>query len=171
MPEFAELSIAGLTRVLEDFTRMHIRLPAERRLSFTTLSVLHTLAGDGPKRLTELAGSEQVTQSAITQMVTKLEREGLVERHPDPSDGRAVLVRVTAAGAAIVDGRRAERMARLAELADLLTEAEREAIAAALPALARMVELHSSAIGGPPIERGAGEDDSGTDTPRDSTRR
>ncbi|OPG02539.1 MarR family winged helix-turn-helix transcriptional regulator [Microbispora sp. GKU 823] len=164
MPENAALSIARLTRVLEDFTRMHIRLPAERRLSFTTLSVLHTLAGDGPKRLTELAGSEQVTQSAITQMVTKLEREGLVERHPDPSDGRAVLVHVTAAGAAIVDGRRAERMARLSELADLLTEAERAAIAAALPALARMVELHS----GPGTAPGT---DPGADTPRDSARR
>ncbi|GIH60507.1 MarR family winged helix-turn-helix transcriptional regulator [Microbispora siamensis] len=164
MPENAALSIARLTRVLEDFTRMHIRLPAERRLSFTTLSVLHTLAGDGPKRLTELAGSEQVTQSAITQMVTKLEREGLVERHPDPSDGRAVLVHVTAAGAAIVDGRRAERMARLSELADLLTEAERAAIAAALPALARMVDLHS-------VPGTAPGTDPGADTPRDSARR
>ncbi|WP_432864145.1 MarR family winged helix-turn-helix transcriptional regulator [Microbispora rosea] len=171
MPEIGELSIAALTRVLEDFTRMHIRLPAGRRLSFTTLSVLHTLAGDGPKRLTELAGSEQVTQSAITQMVTKLEREGLVERHPDPSDGRAVLVQVTAAGAAIVDGRRAERVARLTDLAGRLTEPERTAIALALPALARMVELHSAAIGDPPIERGDGEGDSGMDTPRDSARR
>lgn len=171
MPEVSELSIAALTRVLEDFTRMHIRLPAGRRLSFTTLSVLHTLAGDGPKRLTELAGSEQVTQSAITQMVTKLEREGLVERHPDPSDGRAVLVQVTAAGAAIVDGRRAERVARLTDLADRLTEPERAAIALALPALARMVELHSAAIGDPPIKRGDGEGDSGMDTPRDSARR
>ncbi len=40
-------------------------------------------------------------------MVTKPERVGLVERHPDPFP-----VRATAAGAAIVDGRRAERMAR-----------------------------------------------------------
>lgn len=39
-------------------------------------------------------------------MVTKPERVGLVERHPDPFP-----VRATAAGAAIVDGRRAERMA------------------------------------------------------------
>ncbi|WP_433211574.1 MarR family winged helix-turn-helix transcriptional regulator [Microtetraspora malaysiensis] len=170
MSEFAELRITDLTHVLEDFTRMHIRLPSERRLSFTTLSVLHTLAGSGPKRLTELAGNEQVTQSAITQIVTKLEREGLVERHPDPSDGRAVLVHVTAAGAAIVDGRRAERIARLSELADRLTPAERASIADALPALARMVELHG---------RPAGEHDaaapeaagSGTDTPRASTRR
>ncbi|MEU8195666.1 MarR family transcriptional regulator [Microbispora amethystogenes] len=162
MPDLPELSVAELTHVLEDFTRMHIRLPAERRLSFTTLSVLHTLAGGGPKRLTDLAAGEQVTQSAITQMVTKLEREGLVERRPDPSDGRAVLVRVTAAGAAIVEGRRSERTARLADLAARLAPGERAAIAAALPALARMVELHRTGegvAGADPPSTAGGHDD------------
>jgi DNA-binding MarR family transcriptional regulator len=148
-PNDAELSIADLASVLEDFTRMSIRLPVRQRLSFTTLSVLHTLAGTGPKRLTELTASEQVTQSAITQIVTKLERDGLVERHPDPSDGRAVLVRVTARGAAIVTGRRAERVTRLTELASRLTPAERAAIATALPALARLVDLNRRPPGEP----------------------
>lgn len=135
------LSVTELTAALEEFTRMFIRLPSVQRLSFTTLSVLHTLAGRGPQRLTELTASEQVTQPAITQIVTKLEREGLVERQPDPSDGRAVLVRVTATGAAIVDGRRADRIAHLAELTSHLTRAEQAAIAAALPALTRIVQI------------------------------
>jgi DNA-binding MarR family transcriptional regulator len=140
----SELSIADLTAVLEDFTRMSIRLPTSQRLSFTTLSVLHTLTRSGPKRLSELTASEQVTQPAITQIVTKLEREGLVARQPDPSDGRAILVHVTEAGAAIVNGRRADRIAHLETLSKGLTPAERAAIAAALPALARLVELHGS---------------------------
>ncbi len=139
------LSVADLTSVLEDFTRMSIRLPSVQRLSFTTLSVLHTLTRKGPQRLTELTASEQVTQSAITQIVTKLERDGLVERQADPSDGRAVLVHITAQGAAIVDGRRAERIARLTDLADRLTRAERTAISAALPALAHLVQLNQPA--------------------------
>jgi DNA-binding MarR family transcriptional regulator len=140
-PHRPELDVAELTSVFEDFTRMAIRLPGVQRRSFTTLSVLHTLAHGGPSRLTELTASEQVTQSAITQIVIKLERDGLVERRPDPSDGRGVLVHITEAGAAIVDGRRAERRARLAELTSRLTAAERAAIAAAMPALARLVEL------------------------------
>lgn len=133
-----------MAAVLGAFTRMNIRLPALQRLSFTTLSVLHTLASSGPKRLSELTASEQVTQPAITQIVTKLERDGLVERRPDPSDGRATLVQITEKGAAVVSGRRAERVARLTELADQLTPAERNAIQAALPALTRMVELHQA---------------------------
>ncbi|MFI6992680.1 MarR family winged helix-turn-helix transcriptional regulator [Nonomuraea wenchangensis] len=146
-PQPGELDVAHLTSVLEEFTRMFIRLPAVQRLSFTTLSVLHTLAGQGPKRLTELASSEQVTQSAITQMTAKLERDGLVERRPDPSDRRAVLVDVTAAGTAIVHGRRADRRAHLAELTGELTPAERATIAAALPALARMSEVNRRLAG------------------------
>lgn len=144
-----ELSVAELTSVLEEFIRMAIRLPSVQRLSFTTLSVLHTLARRGPKRLTELTASEQVTQSAITQIVTRLERDGLVERRPDPTDGRAVLVHVTPAGTAVVDGRRADRMAQLADLTDQLTPADRAAVAAALPALARMVDLHRRRSGEP----------------------
>jgi DNA-binding MarR family transcriptional regulator len=137
-----ELSVTELTSVLEDFTRMFIRLPRIQRLSFTTLSVLHTLAGRGPQRLSELTASEQVTQSAITQIVTKLEREGLVERRPDPSDGRAVLVQITAAGAAIVHGRRDDRIQQLSALVAGLSAAQRRVLAAALPTLARMVELY-----------------------------
>ncbi|WP_238013479.1 MarR family transcriptional regulator [Dactylosporangium sp. AC04546] len=135
------LRIAELTRVLEEFTRMSIRLPAAQRLSFTTLSVLHTLSTRGPRRLTELTATEQVTQSAITQIVTKLEREGLVRREPDPTDGRAVLVHATPAGTAVIDGRRDERIRRLTELAAGLDPDEQAAIAAALPALAHLVEL------------------------------
>jgi DNA-binding MarR family transcriptional regulator len=145
--QHGELSVAELTAVIGAFTRMNIRLPSIQRLSFTTLSVLHTLATAGPRRLTELAASEQVSQPAITQIVTKLEQDGLVERRPDPSDGRAILVHVTAKGSAIVDGREAERIARLTDLTARLTPAERTAIATALPALARLVELHQETAG------------------------
>jgi DNA-binding MarR family transcriptional regulator len=141
-PAAGDLSVDELTAVIGAFTRMNIRLPSIQRLSFTTLSVLHTLAHDGPKRLSELTASEQVSQPAITQIVTKLEQDSLVERRRDPSDGRAVLVHITTKGTAIVDGRQAERIAILTDLTTRLTPAERTAIAAALPALSRLVELN-----------------------------
>lgn len=135
------LDVTELAVVLEDFTRMAIRLPAIQKLSFTTLSVLHTLARSGPQRLSELTASEQVTQSAVTQIVTRLERDELVERRADPTDGRAVLVHITAAGARVVEGRRADRIGKLTILAAQLTDEDRGTIAAALPALARLVAL------------------------------
>jgi DNA-binding MarR family transcriptional regulator len=136
------LRVEDLASVVGAFTRMNIRLPRVQRMSFTTLSVLHTLATSGPKRLTELASSEQVTQPAATQVVIKLEGDGLVQRRPDPSDGRASLVHITPAGAAVVAARRVERLEQLQELTDQLTSKERAAIADALPALSRLVELN-----------------------------
>ena len=49
-------------------------------------------------RLTELADRAQVTKQTASLLVAALEREGLVERVPDPSDGRARLIRLSARG-------------------------------------------------------------------------
>ncbi|MGP4046557.1 MarR family transcriptional regulator [Streptomyces sp. 2A115] len=136
-----DLDADGLATVLGRFTRASIRLPAAEKHSFTTLSVLHTLAHLGPMRLTALKVTEQITQPAITQLVQRLERDGLVERRADPEDRRAVLVQVTPAGAGIIRTRHQERVRRFAELAETLTPDERHAIGAALPALARMAAL------------------------------
>ncbi|CAM4387111.1 DNA-binding MarR family transcriptional regulator [Paenibacillus endophyticus] len=138
-----ELNVSDFALVFEDLTRIFIRLPSIEKLSFTTLSVLHTLCRKSPMRLTELTANEQVTQSAITQLVTRLERDGLVERRPDPNDGRVVLVHITAQGANIIDSRRLERMKRISTFMDGLTLEEKQAIAAAMPSLRRLVELGS----------------------------
>ncbi|MGQ4387736.1 MarR family winged helix-turn-helix transcriptional regulator [Streptomyces sp. SAS_270] len=136
-----DIDIDDFTTVVETFAGIFIRLPSVEKLSFTTLSVLHTLTHNGPKRLSELTATEQVSQPAITQLVARLERDGLVERGPDPADRRAVLVRVTTAGARIVRTRHRDRVTQLAGLFDQLTPEERGAVGAALPALMRMAEL------------------------------
>jgi DNA-binding MarR family transcriptional regulator len=139
------LDPAELAAAVERFNGFYIRLPAVRRLSFTTLSVLHTLAERSPRRLGELTATEQVTQPAVTQIVTRLEQDGLVERHPDPSDGRAVLVHITPAGEEVVAARRANRVARIAPILARLTDPERAALAAALPVLHHIAELGEGA--------------------------
>ncbi|MYS98587.1 MarR family transcriptional regulator [Streptomyces sp. SID5469] len=112
------------------------------KLSFTTLSVLDTLAfGGSPMRLTDLARTEQVSQPGITQLVTRLERDGLVERRSDPSDGRAVLVHITEAGRKIGRSRHEDRTRHLTPLVAQLAPEQRQAIADALPALARLAEI------------------------------
>ncbi|AXK34047.1 MarR family transcriptional regulator [Streptomyces armeniacus] len=137
-----DLDVAAFTAALENFNRFYIRLPALEKLPFTTLSVLDTLAhGDGPMRLTELAGTEQISQPGITQLVTRLERDGLVERRPDPDDGRAVRVHITAAGREIGRSRHADRTRHLVPLVARLSAEDRQAIARALPALTRLADL------------------------------
>jgi DNA-binding MarR family transcriptional regulator len=110
-------------------------------LSLTAASTLHRLEQHGDRRLTELAGLEGVTQPAMTQLVSRLERSGLVVRLADPLDGRVVLVQVTPDGLAVLRRRRAIRAARLTTLLAGLSEPDRSAIRAALPALDRLAGL------------------------------
>lgn len=138
----ADLS-AGL-----DYVRLHVALERLfgllRRdiqpsgLSLTAASTLRNLELNGPRRLTDLAADESVTQPAMTQLVSRLERDGLAQRTTDPTDGRVVLVRVTPAGIALMQRRRAIRAQHLAELLSTLNEEDERLIGAALPALERM---------------------------------
>ncbi|WBQ08141.1 MarR family transcriptional regulator [Kribbella sp. CA-293567] len=135
------LDVEALGLAMERFTAMFIRLASVEQKSFTTLGVLHTLATSGPLRLSELTASERVTQPAMTQLVTRLERDGLAVRSADPSDGRAVLVQITAAGAEAVELRRQERIGRLNGLVGRLEPQYRQALAASLPALLELARI------------------------------
>jgi DNA-binding MarR family transcriptional regulator len=54
---------------------------------------------EGGSRLTDLAESAALTKQAVSEVVADLERLGYVERAPDPLDGRAKVIRLTALGA------------------------------------------------------------------------
>lgn len=49
-------------------------------------------------RLTELAARARMTLPAMSELVDDLQRLGIVERRPDPTDGRAKLICLTDAG-------------------------------------------------------------------------
>jgi DNA-binding MarR family transcriptional regulator len=52
----------------------------------------------GGTRLTDLAARAQMTRPSMNELVDQLEAAGYLERVPDPSDGRAKLVRLTRPG-------------------------------------------------------------------------
>jgi len=60
--------------------------------------VLNRINREGPMRLTALAEAEGASQSGMTQLVQRMERQGLLERWSDPDDGRASLVMLGEAG-------------------------------------------------------------------------
>ena len=62
-------------------------------------TVLRQLGEDGA-RPSELAAKAGITRQAVTKTLDDLERLGLVEREPDPADGRGVVVRYTPRGLA-----------------------------------------------------------------------
>jgi|HubBroStandDraft_3_1064219.scaffolds.fasta_scaffold39895_2 DNA-binding MarR family transcriptional regulator len=51
-------------------------------------------------RLTELAARARMTKQSVGEVTSDLEQRGYVERVPDPSDGRAKIIRLTERGRA-----------------------------------------------------------------------
>jgi DNA-binding MarR family transcriptional regulator len=74
------------------------RLRAEHRFSLSQGSVLGRLDREGPRSVSDLAAAERVRPQSMAQTVGDLEGDGLVERRPDPGDGRRALVSLTEAG-------------------------------------------------------------------------
>jgi DNA-binding MarR family transcriptional regulator len=130
---------AEVAAALERLIGLFRSLSPASGLSLTAAATLATLERSGPCRLTWLATREGVTQPAMTQLIARLEDAGLADRTADPADGRVVQVRITTDGRAMLAGRRAVRAERVAGLLDRLSPDEREALAAALPAMDALV--------------------------------
>ena len=129
----------NLMLMLEPLVRFMRRSAASGDLSSAASSMLSRLSREGPQRLTELARAEAVSQPGMTQLVTRMERDGLVRRTASADDRRGVLVEATSAGLELFERRRLERARALQHMLDQLDPADQAAIAAALPALARLV--------------------------------
>ncbi|WP_234307418.1 MULTISPECIES: MarR family winged helix-turn-helix transcriptional regulator [unclassified Streptomyces] len=138
-PDEPHAATEDLVVAVEQVLR-HVRQSATAGgLGIAASSLLGRLSREGPLRLTELARAEGVSQPNATQLVTRMERAGLVRRTADRSDGRGVLVAVTDAGLRVFAQRRAERARALGELMAELTAPEQRATEVALTALARVI--------------------------------
>jgi DNA-binding MarR family transcriptional regulator len=109
-------------------------------LSRSAASVLARLRDAGPQRITDLAAWESVAQPSMTTLVGRLAEQGLVERRPDPADGRAVLVAITDAGRARLRDRQAARTAALERRMRVLAPDERALLVRAAPLLQRLAD-------------------------------
>ncbi len=108
-PDLIERSLAVFGRRNIGVLFQHLSRDFERRARATLQARGHTellpshqvvfasLGRDGT-RLTTLAQHAGMTKQAMGQIVDDLEQLGYVERTPDPEDGRAKIVRFTAAG-------------------------------------------------------------------------
>ncbi|WP_246021126.1 MarR family winged helix-turn-helix transcriptional regulator [Arthrobacter echini] len=106
-------------------------------LSTMQLSTLG-MAADAPLRVSRIAGNLGIRVPSATEQIIKLEQAGLVSRHQDPTDSRAVLVQLTGKGRAAWEEASRRRNARIAELLGQLDAEDRAAIAAALPVVAKL---------------------------------
>jgi len=123
---------AHLAAAITDVARLLIREGVH--VNRTALSVLATLRS-GPRRITDLAACEFVSQPGMTTLVSRLEDEGWARRIPDPTDGRAVNVVITKAGERMLEEAIAARTEVLRKRIARLSRDERRALADAIAAL------------------------------------
>lgn len=88
----------------------------DARLDGSAYAALARIADAGPLRAQTLACKLGLDKSTVSRMLGALTELGLVERVPDPTDGRAFLVRLTATGRGRIDAVRTNRRAELRAL-------------------------------------------------------
>lgn len=98
------------------------RWAEQHRLSSGRLGVMFRLMRCGDQALGDLAEGLDSTPRNITGLVDHLERDGLVERVPDPDDRRSVRARLTEKGRATINGIWKEGMAQQYALAGGMTK-------------------------------------------------
>ena len=58
---------------------------------------------EGISAVTDLANHEKKSKSAMSQIITRMEKKGFVEKYPNPTNRRAFFLRLTEKGERIVD--------------------------------------------------------------------
>jgi DNA-binding MarR family transcriptional regulator len=133
-----ETTASELRLVLGQLVR---RLRAEHRFPLSHGAVLGRLDREGTQAVSDLAAKERVRHQSMTQTVKDLEADGLVERRPDPDDGRRALVTLTPEGLAALEEDRRHRVGWLAAAIDeRLSRRERRVIDEAVELLRRIAE-------------------------------
>ena len=137
----AEQVAAALYLSVGLFKRRLRQMPAEGELSLPESSALRRLERGGPATVTALAKAEQISVQSMGATLQTLEARRLIERHPDPADGRRSVMSVTEAGLVALSDKRNARIAQLARvLAAEFTPAELGQLMAAIPLIERLAE-------------------------------
>lgn len=113
----------------------------------SAVSALATVERHGPLTPSELAEIERIKRPTATRILRGLVEAGLVDRAPDPADGRSALVSVNAVGR--------ERLRRLRGRKNaFLARRMRDLPGEDLRTLERAAELLEGILDEPPAKRG-----------------
>lgn len=135
--------VARIGRIAAYFEQSTDALMAERGLARSSWDVLASLRRTGPPyelSPTELYQALMRSSGAMTNRLHRLERAGLIERRPDPGDGRGRLVRLTARGRKLVDEIAPLHLQNEERLLASLPDADRDALEDLLRRLAHSLE-------------------------------
>jgi DNA-binding MarR family transcriptional regulator len=141
-----DLDPSGVAAVLLASVSVLVRrvrqVPTGGGLTMPERAALSCLDRSGPTTSSALAREVQITAQAMGATLSALRARGLVERHPDPVDGRRVVLTVTEAGLRALRNKRNARTELIAKAltSGAFTPAELEQLTAAAPLLERLAQ-------------------------------
>jgi len=148
--EFAELFRAV-------YLTFHRRDGPRSQLPNASLAVLEHLAHAGPLTVSEAAAHLNRAQSVVSEIVSHLERQGMLERESDPADRRRTLVWLTGAGQDTL--RRQREVLSTDLLAGALSRMPPDQVGALLGALRSLLSAATASPAGPGLPQGEDHDE------------
>jgi len=121
---------------------------AGQRRSVTAWRVLSSLDRLGAQRVGDLAIEQRVAQPTMTGLIIRLENDHMVQRQPDPKDGRASLVSLTDAGRQEIQGYRQRAISVLLGGMGGFSDEEQQALARVVPLLQQINEQIAADLDG-----------------------
>ena len=130
--------VATVPNVMRHLLAHARRRPAWTDMTYQQYNVMRII-GDGEASQGDIARRLLVTAPVVTRLASALVEDGLVERRDDPSDRRAVRLRLTDTGLARVSAMRSELIDAARELLQPLPDEQRAAVADALDQLQLLI--------------------------------
>jgi|SRR5208337_1469365 len=113
---------------------------ASNDLSWAQMTVLARIEKDEPSTTADLARAERMKPQSMRTIVSALEGMGLVERKPHRTDGRQIIIKLTARGAVVRKVASDEKWTWLAQAIARLDKDEQKTLFAAGEIIERLVE-------------------------------
>ena len=116
-------------------------LAQTQELSSTQMAVIARLAKNGPATISDLARAESVKPQSMGTVIAALEQMRIVERTPHLTDGRQILIALSAKGTAMRENVRDTKRAWLEQAVAKLDKKDKVVLFAAGKIIKRLVEL------------------------------
>ena len=142
-------AVGGLIRTARSFSH---RQNEELGFSGTPYGILRLLA-EGDRRPGDLAAELQIAPSVVSRALVPLERDGQIERRPDPADARSFRLALSPAGRAQLARRRELIEARVERLLDGWPEEDVATMTRLLRRLASSIQENAAELLSAPAER------------------
>lgn len=133
-----------LARLFANLGPAYARIPSEgiSNVDYMVLAWMDTRSALNGVRLSDLSEARGHDVSTMSRRVTALVNAGLIEREPDPADGRAHLLHLSDRGRTIVARERTRRVQLITETLDDWSDDDKSQLARMIARLNTNLELN-----------------------------